>query len=62
MDTYTHLGLYDERAALDKLPELPIGRNDTIGQKAVTLKTGTDNLPLDNDACKLAYKPAYKNY
>jgi integrase len=24
MNTYTHIGLYDERAALDSLPELPV--------------------------------------
>ena len=23
MDTYTHIGLYDERIALDSLPKLP---------------------------------------
>ncbi|MHC4417861.1 MAG: tyrosine-type recombinase/integrase, partial [Planctomycetota bacterium] len=48
MDTYTHIGLYDERAALEKLPELPdMGGNEDIGNKAAACKTGTDDLPVD---------------
>jgi len=59
MDTYTHIGLYDERAALDSLPELPsLDGNKNDENKAVALKTGTDNMPIGID--KSAYKPAYK--
>ena len=54
IDTYTHIGLHDERAALDSLPELP----GSAENKAVALKTGTDNLPVESS--KSAYKPAYK--
>jgi len=59
MDTYTHIGLYDERAALDSLPVLPSldgNRNDE--DEALALKTGTDGMPIGID--KSAYKPAYK--
>jgi len=57
MDTYTHLSLYDERAALDKLPVLPnIGGTDK--GKAVALRTGTDDLPVEST--ESAYKPAYQ--
>ncbi len=60
MDTYTHIGLFDERAALDSLPELPSldESKNHRSNKAVALKTGTDDLPAMND--KSAYKPAYK--
>ena len=41
MDRYTHLGLFDQTAALEKLPQLPMGKN---GAKAEPLAaTGTDN-------------------
>ncbi len=59
MDTYTHIGLYDERAALDSLPELPSFDGDKNDEnKAVALKTGTDDTSVVID--KSAYKPAYK--
>ena len=57
-DRYTHIGLYDERAALDSLPELPSLDSDKSENKAVALKTGTDNVPVDKN--ESAYKPAYK--
>jgi len=58
-DTYTHIGLYDERAALDSLPELPVLDGKENSQtEAAALKTGTDELPVESD--KSAYKPAYK--
>ena len=60
MDTYTHIGVYDERAALDKLPELPdIDGKKSNSNGAVALKTGTDNLPITEG--KSVYKPVYKN-
>jgi integrase len=55
MDTYTHVRLHDERAALEKLPDLPTIDNK---QKAVAMKSGTDDMPVNTDEC--AYKPAYK--
>ncbi len=59
MDTYTHIGLYDERAAIDSLQPLPGLEGDESNQnKAVALGTGTDNLPVKTD--ESAYKPAYK--
>jgi len=59
MDTYTHIGLYDERAAIDSLPELPsLGENKNDENKATALKTGTDDMSVGID--KSAYKPAYK--
>jgi len=59
MDTYTHIGLYDERAAIDSLPALPGLDGDKKNEnKAVALKTGTDNLVVKSD--ESAYKPAYK--
>ena len=57
MDTYTHIGLYDERTALDKLPELPnIDNNKSETERAVSRKTGTDDLPVT------VYKPVYKEF
>ncbi len=44
MDTYTHISLYDERGALDGLPDLPcLNKNVAENNKAAELKTGTDN-------------------
>ncbi len=58
-DRYTHIGLYDERAALDSLPELPsLGGNRSDENKTAALKTGTDDVSVEID--KSAYKPAYK--
>jgi len=58
MDTYTHIGLYDERAALEKLPDLPNIKGRDKRQSAIALKSGTDDLPMS--ANESAYKPAYK--
>ncbi len=58
MDTYTHVQLYDERAALEKLPDLPNIKGGNKRQSAVALKSGTDDLPINAD--ESAYKPAYK--
>jgi len=59
MDTYTHVGLYDERAALELLPTLPTqGKGESGSSAAAVAKTGTDDLPLRTD--KGAYQPAYK--
>ncbi len=57
MDTYTHIGLHDERAALDVLPPLPDSTTDQCNS-AVARKTGTDDLPVEQG--ESAYKPAYK--
>ena len=58
-DRYTHIGLYDERAALDSPPELPsLGGNRSDENKTAALKTGTDDVSVGID--KSAYKPAYK--
>lgn len=44
MDTYTHIGLHDQRAALEGLPALPcINKNNSGEDKSVALKTGTDD-------------------
>jgi len=63
MDTYTHIGLHDERAAIESLHELPSlsGKQREAATEA-GLRTGTDDLPVDGSesACKCAYKPAYK--
>ena len=59
MDTYTHIGLYDERAALNSLPELPdLNGKENDQTETTMLKTGTDDSPIENEKC--AYKPAYK--
>jgi integrase/recombinase XerD len=58
MDTYTHIGLHDERAALGVLPSLPGSTPDECNS-AVARRTGTDDLPLGQ--VESAYKPAYKN-
>ncbi len=57
MDTYTHIGLHDERAALGVLPSLP-GVTPDERNLAVARKTGTDDLPVGQ--AESAYKPAYK--
>jgi integrase len=61
MDTYTHIGLYDERAAVDSLPALPGLDSDSNNEnKGAVLKTGTDDLHVTND--KSVYKPVYKEF
>jgi hypothetical protein len=58
-DRYTHIGLYDERAALDSLPKLTsLSGNRNDENKVAALKTGTDDISVGID--KSAYKPAYK--
>ena len=49
LDVYTHIGLYDERRAIEKLPQLHnTGEKDTEKNRAVALKTGTDNKPVES--------------
>ena len=42
MDRYTHVGITDLTAALDRLPELP-GEKNPQREATVLLATGTDN-------------------
>jgi len=58
MDTYTHIQLYDERAALEKLPDLPNIKGKDERQSTAARKSGTDDCPVE--ANESAYKPAYK--
>ncbi len=63
LDTYTHPKLYSERAALEKLPELPdIDNSQFLSResRAVALKTGTDDLPVEGR--KTVYTPVYKEF
>ncbi len=48
LDVYTHIGLHDERRAIEKLPQLhnTNGKNLEKNQ-AAALKTGTDNKPVE---------------
>jgi len=47
LDVYTHIGLYDERQAIEKLPQLHNTDDKNIENQAIALKTGTDNKPVD---------------
>jgi len=48
LDVYTHIGLYDERRAVEKMPQLHnTSGKDTEKNRAVALKTGTDNKPVE---------------
>ena len=48
LDVYTHIGLYDERRAIEKLPQLHnAGSKDAEKKRAVALKTGTNNKPVE---------------
>jgi len=47
LNTYTHLGIHDERAALEKLPELPTIDDNNERHVEVALRTGTDDIPVD---------------
>jgi len=48
LDVYTHIGLYDERRAIEKLPQLHNSDGKDAGKnRAVALKTGTDNKPVE---------------
>jgi len=60
MDTYSHIGLYDERAALDVLPSLPslMASEQEKPAALIARRTGTDDLPIEQG--ESAYKPAYK--
>ena len=59
MDVYTHIGLFDARQGVDKMPVLPsITGDDKKKGRAAMPKTGTDDSPVTAD--KGAYKPAYK--
>jgi len=42
LEVYTHIGLYDERRVVENLPPLT-DRTSTENNRAVALKTGTDN-------------------
>ncbi len=45
---YAHLGISDERRALENLPTIPgVGENDREKNRDVVLRTGTDNRPVD---------------
>jgi len=47
MDVYTHMGLHDQRKALEDLPPLPcLDGCRSRREAAVRLKTGTDDRPL----------------
>ncbi|MHC4657018.1 MAG: hypothetical protein ACYS91_18670 [Planctomycetota bacterium] len=52
---YTHIGISDERRALDRIPTLT---RNTIERSKCCLKTVTDDMPIDKATS--AYKPAYK--
>jgi hypothetical protein len=48
MDRYSHINLFDERAALDVLPKvLTDSGKGSEKNIAVAQKTGTDNLPIE---------------
>jgi len=48
LDVYSHIGLYDERRAVEKLPQLhsSVGK-DVEKKRAVAQWTGTDDRPVD---------------
>ncbi len=47
LDVYTHIGLHDERRAVEKLPQLHnIDGKDAGKNLAVALRTGTDDKPV----------------
>ena len=45
LDVYTHIGLNDERRAVENLPEL---HSPNANSRAVALKTGTDDMPVEH--------------
>ena len=60
LDRYTHLAMHSERNAVENLPAVPnVYGNQTRDNKAIELKTGTDDLPTDSG--KGAYKKLAKN-
>ena len=44
LDVYTHIGLHDERRAIEKLPKL---HSPDDKSRAVALKTGTNDRPVE---------------
>ena len=60
LDVYSHIGLYDERRAIEKLPQLHNDNSKDAGEnRAVALKTGTDDRPVNavqNGSKKLTQK------
>ena len=60
MDTYTHLQMHHEQAALEGLPSLPnlSGKEPDLAEVPILLKTGTDAQVTGK--ANAAYKPAYK--
>ena len=56
LGVYTHIGISDERRALDKMPTLTSPA--TKSNQGAALKTGTDDIPVSE--AEGAYKPAYK--
>jgi len=56
LGVYTHIGISDERRALDKMPTLTSPATKSTQEAA--LKTGTDDMPVSE--AESAYKPAYK--
>lgn len=49
LDVYSHIGLYDERRAIEKLPQLHnIGNKKSERNRAVAQRTGTDDRPLES--------------
>ena len=49
LDVYSHIGLYDERRAIEKLPQLhnPDNKKSEIN-RAIAQRTGTDDKPLES--------------
>ena len=47
LDVYAHVGLYDERRAVERLPKLHIDSEDSAKNRSIALKTGTDNQPVN---------------
>jgi hypothetical protein len=60
MDTYSNLRVFDERAAVEKLPELPGIGGKSEPSAAANVKTGTDGFPVERD--ESAYKRVYKEF
>ncbi|MHC4546565.1 MAG: site-specific integrase [Planctomycetota bacterium] len=55
LDRYTHLAMHSERNAVENLPAVPnVYGNQTRDNKAIAIKTGTDDLPTDSN--RSAYK------
>ncbi len=49
LDVYSHIGLYDERRAIEKLPQLHnIDNKNSERNRAVAQRTGTDDRPVES--------------